>query len=292
MQKERGLKDEQENYQFIDELNNFDNEKELSNNIGQNTEIILFNEENKKERHKKPRIRKKLISKKFIKKTPKKLTKKKPEIKKQKIGKKPKSKKPYKPIGKRNKKKLDTKSKELCSMGGENNTLPNSFCQKVFFYQEDNDCMDINKTDKVRFLESGGIVLVKKYIEFKNKNENIEKSLKKDNIDESWPLKNESRKEVSSNHQEIEKANANTEQKFNVKIFEEENSISNYGLAIIEENNANEVNELSSNVGESNFIHLENGNEEFNYFDDIDYLIPPNDEDLNIGLINSLYNQK
>ena len=50
--------------------------KELSNNIGQNTEIILFNEENKKERHKKPRIRKKLISKKFIKKTPKKLTKK------------------------------------------------------------------------------------------------------------------------------------------------------------------------------------------------------------------------
>jgi len=313
---ESELKDEQDNHQLSDELYSFDNEKELSNNIAQNTEINNFNIKIQRVRQKKPKI---IKFKKIKKKIPKKIKAKKPEIKKQRIDKKPKSKKSYKNILKSKKENLNTDSRELCTIGGEHNILSNNLSQKVYFYHEDhkkidiedndsklgigpiskelgeNVCMGINKKKKVRFLEKGGIELVEKYIEPENKNENTGKNLKKNCNDESWLPKNSRMKEILSNPKELEKAYVNTKKKLDDNILKEENLISDYGLETIEENNANEANMKPLIVEESNLNDLENESvESFNYLDnpdDLDNLIPPSDENINFSLINSLYNQ-
>jgi len=314
---ESELKDEQDNHQLSDELYSFDNEKELSNNIAQNTEINNFNIKIQRVRQKKPKI---IKFKKIKKKIPKKIKAKKAEIKKQKIGKKPKSKKSYKNILRSNKENLNTDSRELCSIGGEYNILSNNLSQKVYFYHEDhkkidiedndsrlvgigpisedlgkNVCMDINKKKKVRFLEKGGIELVEKYIESENKNENTGKNFKNNCNDESWLHKNSRRKEILSNPKELEKAYVNTKKKLDDNILKEENLISDYGLETIEENNDNEANMKPLIVEESNLNDLENESvESFNYLDnpdDLDNLIPPSDENINFSLINSYYNQ-
>lgn len=304
-------------HQLIESLNNLKKDNEISDNKDQDTAINNFNEKRQKIRQRKPNITKVKVQD-LIKKNPKKLKAKKPEIKKQKTSKKPYLKQSYK-----NKEKLNAILQQLFSIGEdgeENNTLTNSLCQKASFYLEDekkidkesndskleigsiskgvgeNAFMDFNKKFKISFLESGGFELYKKNIESENKNENKEKNLKKNNISESRPPQNASRKEILSNPKEFEKANSKTEKKCYDTNIKNENLISNHGLEANGANNVNEAKVQPLNAGESNSNDLENENEEyFNYLDnpdDADNLIPPsNEEDINLSFINSLYYQ-
>ena len=278
---------EKNSHPFIENMNNFVKENEISDNQGRDTEINDYNEKSQKKRQKKPQIRKKKLKVKgLIQKNPKKLKLRKPKIKKQKTSKKPNLKKLYKNTKKSNNEKLNSGLQELNLFGEEYNTLPNSPCQITSFYHEDekktdkenndsklgigpigkvaeeNSFMDINKKNKVTFLENGGIELDKKNIEFENKNENMEKNLKKDYISESWSPQNASKKEILSNPKELEKANAKIEKKC-YDIIKKKNLISNHGLEAIEGNNVNETNMQPLYAEESNSNDLENENEEY-----------------------------
>ena len=204
--------------QLINDFNEI--ETIISKNEDANTEVNHSHEQKQKERQKKTLIRKTKISIKRIRKTPKKLTFKKPKVKSQETGKKTKSKNSLKNKGKSKYEKIMTNSKELCYIRGENNTLPNSSCQKEYFHFESHKKKDL---DKVSLSEKGGgIILIKKYEESKQSNNMDDRSSvlsenkNENNICESLPQPNAIRKfQTNPEKNNFNQSENNSEECFN-----------------------------------------------------------------------------